>query len=155
MEVRKLDEAGQLVWRYSGRLLEEREGERVLEAIFDRETVRLGPLELRRGDRMIEHFYSDRWYNIFEIRDPKEGLRGWYCNIARPAQFTPQAIIQEDLALDLVVTLSGKMKLLDQEEFDELPLNPDERRQAEDALDQLKRMIKTAAPPFSSIAATD
>ena len=41
---------------------------------------------LRRGDRFIETYYTDRWYNIFEIHAREDDrLKGWYCNIAKPA----------------------------------------------------------------------
>jgi hypothetical protein len=151
LEVIKQDSSGRPVWSYSGRLLQEAKNLRLLEAFFDREPVPLGLFSLEPGDRMLEYFYDDRWYNIFEIFDGQGRRKGWYCNVARPAEFKDGAIQQRDLALDLVVDRHGHSELLDEVEFEQLELEPKARQQGLAALSELERMVADRIKPFDSI----
>jgi hypothetical protein len=139
----KLDEHGRETWRYSARLLEQGNGYLILEAFFDREDTDLHGMPLRHGDRFIETWYTDRWYNIFEIRDPATGeLRGWYCNVGRPAQFETGRLSYVDLALDLLVFPDGRQIVLDEDEFAALSLSDQERGQAHQALNELQNRFR-------------
>ena len=139
----KLDINGKETWRYSARLLEQGDGYLILEAYFDREDTDLYGMDLRFGDRFIETWYTDRWYNIFEIRDPSTGeLRGWYCNVGRPAKFEANQLSYVDLALDLLVFPDGLQIVLDEDEFEELSLTSQEREQALQALEDLKQRFR-------------
>jgi protein associated with RNAse G/E len=147
--VYKLDEAGNEVWRYDGRILSRRPEQWTLEAEFRRETTRLGDLTIVAGDRFVETFYADRWYNVFEIHDGHtDELKGWYCNLARPARLEGNAIIQEDLALDLVVYPDGRLEIFDQQEYDGLVLSADERKHVEAGLEELKALAGAGQGPF-------
>lgn len=148
--VHKLDADGREVWRYDGRVLRRTESAVVLEATFDREATPLGPITIEPGDRFVETFYEDRWYNVFVIhRGEKGGLKGWYVNIARPARIETGHIFQEDLALDLVVSSDLKeVQVLDNHEFEALGLPPQEARQARRALTQLLTKADRGEPPF-------
>ncbi len=141
--VHKLDAGGNETWRYAGRLLDRSETRIRLEARFDLQDVELHGLTLRRGDRLVETFYTDRWYNVFAVYDVDDGrLKGWYCNITRPARLSPdgQDLYAEDLALDLIVLPDGRWQVLDEEEFAALDLLLDERRRALRALADLQAM---------------
>src|SRR5687768_9038923 len=35
------------------------------------------------GDRSIEHYWTDRWYSVWQVHAADGQLKGWYCNIAR------------------------------------------------------------------------
>lgn len=153
IKVHKLDDKGRQVWSYQGSLLSETDTQRVLEARFDRGPVRVSFLEFEPGDRMVEYFYSDHWYNIFEVYDRQDKLKGWYCNLARPAKFTAEAIEQEDLALDLIVSPAGETVLLDEEEFEALNLSEVDRQQAERGLAELKRRVTQRQAPFDKVQA--
>lgn len=147
--VHKLDDQGQEILHYRGRLLARRPQSIQIEATYDRRARSVGPLELAPGDRFIETFYADRWYNLFAVYDGvAEEFRGWYCNIARPARIEGNSIYQEDLALDLVVTADGEHAVLDLDEFGRLRLNIEERNQALAALRQLRSLAEAAEPPF-------
>ena len=99
--VNKLNLNHELVIAYDGAVLERTPEAIVLEARFSRETMDLGYAVLEHHDRFVEHFYADRWYNIFEIHSVHDDhLKGWYCNIVKPAVFSADAIEQVDLALD-------------------------------------------------------
>jgi protein associated with RNAse G/E len=97
-------------------------------------------ITLKRGDRFMETFYTDRWYNIFEIYDRDDGaLKGWYCNVSRPALFEgDNCLSYVDLALDLWVAADGTQTVLDEDEFAELELERDIRMKALAALEELK-----------------
>lgn len=110
--------------------------------------MELGFVVLEPGDRWIEFFYSDRWYNIFEIHASDGRLKGWYCNITRPACMGEDEVAAEDLALDLWVAPDGTMQVLDEHEFADLPLTPEERRTAREALAELEDMVAREDPPF-------
>ncbi len=150
IEVHKLDSDGREVWRYHGRLLRRTAGSLVLEATFDREPTETGPITIEPGDRLVETFHEDRWFNIFAVHRGDEGeLKGWYVNIARPARIEPGHIYQEDLALDLVVSADlSQVRVLDNEAFEALDLPPGEARQARRALTQLLTKADRGEPPF-------
>ncbi len=139
----KLDHQGQETWRYEGELIERQSHSMVIEAFFDREDTRIDGMVLRRGDRFVESYYDNRWYNIFEVYDhASKKLKGWYCNIGWPAQFQDNTISYRDLALDLLVLPDGKQKVLDKEEFDQLPIDKGVREKALKALFELRRKFK-------------
>lgn len=147
--VHKLDDQGDEVWRYQGRLIDRGPNSIRLEATFDRQEQEVGPLRLAPGDRFIETFYTDRWYNLFAVFDGSDDrFRGWYCNIARPARLEENSLYQEDLALDLVVTAAGEQAVLDLDEFGRLRLNISERDQALATLRRLRSLAEAGDPPF-------
>lgn len=144
--VLKLDHDGRETLRYHGRVLERGPRHIRLEAPFDRDDVDAGYVVFRRGDRFVETFYTDRWYNVFAIYDA-DGLKGWYCNICRPAVISQTAVSCDDLALDVWVSAEGEALVLDQEEFDALPISDEERRAAEQGLATLLAEAKSGRLP--------
>jgi hypothetical protein len=151
--VRKLDPQGRELIRWSGTLVRSGSSEIVLEAAFSRPTQDLGYLILAQGDRMVEHYYPDRWYSVYEIFTGSQGpFKGWYCNIVRPARWKGDSLDTIDLALDLFVSPEGRTLELDREEFEALSLPPAERRQALAALAELEDRVRTGRPPFNRLA---
>ena len=57
-------------------------------------------------------------------------IKGWYCNITRPARFGPGRVTAEDLALDVFVYPDGRTLVLDEEEFADMKLPASGRREA-------------------------
>ncbi|MFO7540131.1 MAG: DUF402 domain-containing protein [Chloroflexota bacterium] len=137
--VYKLNEKGEEVWQYPARLMARGVGYVRLEATFNRDDMDLGFTTFKRGDRFIEYFYTNRWYNIFAVYDRENGeLKGWYCNVCRPAVIEGTAVYCEDLALDLWHAPDLLHPLvLDEEEFAALAIPPADRQQARQALNQL------------------
>ncbi|GAB4504480.1 MAG: DUF402 domain-containing protein [Anaerolineales bacterium] len=130
---------GTVAWQYEGRILERTDNYVRLEAFFDRDDLPFMGVVLKRGDRFVETFYSDRWYNIFEIYDRDDGrLKGWYCNIGYPAMLNGNMVSYVDLALDLWVSADGNQTILDEDEFLALPLDEATRAQATAALKALQ-----------------
>lgn len=150
--VHKLNAHGEEVWRYQGFVLQRTESSVTLEAFFDRGEVEFFGIHLRRGDRFVETFYNDRWYNIFTIFDVLDGqLKGWYCNITRPARIEDSHIYADDLALDLVVKPEGQYHVLDQDEFEALDLPPEDQQHALKALEELETWALKRTGPFQRL----
>jgi len=146
--IRKLGHAGRQVTAYPGRVLWHNDHAIVLRTGWDRAPLDMGFVVLEPGDRWTEYFYADRWYNIFEICASDGRLKGWYCNITRPAHISADEVAAEDLALDLWVAPDGEMQVLDEDEFTALPLTPAERDAAQKALAELQEMVAQRAAPF-------
>ena len=153
--VHKLNERGEEVWRYSGQVLEMTPTQVTLAARFDRESVDVGGLALRRGDHFLETFYNDRWYNVFAVEDDLGQFKGWYCNVTRPARIEDGHVFAEDLALDLIVLPDGTSRVLDEEEFAQLAISEDDRRLARQALAGLQILVSERSGPFERLRATD
>lgn len=140
--ISKLNPAGQETWRYSGRVLQRAAAGVLVEAFFDRADIPFHGILLRTGDRFVEAYFSDRWYNIFEIHDRDSGqLKGWYCNVTAPARILDGRVEYIDLALDLLVYPDGRTLLLDEDEFAALAIDARQRSQARAAADQLEAVF--------------
>jgi predicted RNA-binding protein associated with RNAse of E/G family len=154
--VRKLDRTGTLVTSYQGQVIRRDAASIVLEARWQRDRLELPYIVLEPDDRFIEFFFIVRWYNIFEIHArANDRLKGWYCNIARPAVFEDGNLSAVDLALDLFVYPNGDTLTLDQDEFDALDLqrdDPEAWRQALAAVTELRAMIAARHAPFDVIS---
>ena len=138
----KLDAQGRETWRYHGELVQSLEDRVVLQAHFDREDRIFHGMPLCRGDRFLETYFTDRWYNIYEIHSrDDDSLRGWYCNIGKPALLDGDCLSYVDLALDLLVFPDGRQFVLDEDEFLNLDLSTSDREQALAALEELKRVF--------------
>ena len=135
----KLDLQWRETWRYIGQVINRGETYVLLEAKFNRADTPFHGIVLRQGDRFVETFYSNRWYNIFEMYDREDNnLKGWYCNIGYPAIIGHDQVSYIDLALDLLVFPDGRQLVLDEEEFRKLPLSPEVEQQALEALHELQ-----------------
>ena len=139
----KQNPAGEETWRYTGRILEKTENSVRLEAFFNRDDMPFHGMILKRGDRFVETYYSDRWYNIFEIfdRDSHE-RKGWYCNVTRPAVIEKDKISYVDLALDLLVFTDERQLVLDEDEFLALQISSQEAQTARQALRELQALFE-------------
>jgi hypothetical protein len=139
------------IWRYPARVLSRKPGAVLIEAFFNRPDTPFHGIILGRGDRFIEAYYSQRWYNLYEIHDRlDDSLKGWYCNVTLPAEIDEDKITYVDLALDLLVYPGGKQLVLDEDEFEELALSSQVRAQALDALQTLRDVF---TPTFVSLFA--
>ncbi|MEP7359812.1 MAG: DUF402 domain-containing protein, partial [Anaerolineales bacterium] len=85
--VQKLKPSGEIAIEWSGQGLARDAHSLVLEARFTRKTMPLGYVTMATGDRFVETYYTDRWYNVFAIYAGDSGeFKGWYCNVSRPAE---------------------------------------------------------------------
>jgi protein associated with RNAse G/E len=151
--VHKLDHTGKEVISYRGILLESTSASMTIQARFQHEDVQVSGLHIQRGDRFVERFYTNRWYNIFAIYDSETDLlKGWYCNITRPARIEGDQVYADDLALDVIVFPDGRWLVTDEEEFAGLDLTLAERRSALQAVTEIQAMVVRKQGPFSEIS---
>lgn len=155
LTVYKQNHVGEVVFQYDGVAVVRTDAYVVLEAYFGRDDYPTDYHTFKRGDRMLEWFFNDRWYNIFELhhRDT-DTLEGWYCNITRPASFADNGIYADDLAIDVMVYPDGTTRVLDMDEFEVLPISSETRSAAEAGLQALLDHIQHRRAPFDLIATT-
>ena len=138
--VSKQNENGIEIWRYEGKEILRETHLIMLEALFNREDTIFKGFLLKNQDRFIETFFDDRWYNIFEIHDRDDDqLKGWYCDICKPAVIADDLVSYIDLSLDLWVYPDGKLEILDRDEFNQLDINELTRKKALDSLEDLSK----------------
>ena len=148
IKVQKKNPSDQVTYEYEGLLLRRDEHSIVLEALFDRADMPFMDVVFKTGDRFVEHYYTDRWYNIFVIHDRDDGrVKGWYCNIGKPAVFEDGIVSYIDLALDLWVSISGEQTVLDEDEFEALEVDEELRAGALNGLEELKQLFLNDKPP--------
>lgn len=148
--IHKLNHRGQEVFSWAGDVLTRSATALTLRAVFTRGPLDLGYVRLNSGDVFIEHFFADRWYNIYEIYAAEDGaFKGWYCNITRPARFTVTDVYTEDLALDVFAPPAGEALVLDEDEFAALSLTDAEIQHARAAARELQRWAATGALPHT------
>ena len=112
----------------------------------------LGYTRFEPGDRFIEYYYTDRWFNIFDIASADGVRKGWYCNIAEPAHIASDTIKQVDLLLDVWIDPTGRPLLLDEDEFAAATTLKDEQRiGAQQGLQALLHLLEVRAEPFASL----
>jgi predicted RNA-binding protein associated with RNAse of E/G family len=146
--VQKKNPAGEVMTQYDGVILRREANSVTLEAGFTRDDMPFMGVILKKNDRFVETFYTDKWFNIFEIHDRDDDhFKGYYCNVATPAVVEDGVISFVDLALDLWVSVDGEQTVLDEDEFEELKPDPHVREQALAALEELKERFKTNNPP--------
>ena len=150
--VEKRDYLGKLVIRYQGEVVERGTNYVCLVAHFGLADVDAGYVVFRKGDTMTEWFFGDRWYNIFRLQDVEDGrLKGWYCNITRPAVIGETLVHADDLALDVYVSPHGAFSVLDEDEFAALDLGMDDRRAASSAVEALREAVHERTGTFAEI----
>jgi uncharacterized protein len=148
VKVQKKNPAGEVTYEYEGVILSRDEDSIVLEALFDRADMPFMDVVFKTGDRFVEYYYTDRWYNIFVIHDRDDGtVKGWYCNIGRPAVMKDSVVSYVDLALDLWVSVDGIQTVLDEDEFEALNLDEELRVGALNGLNELKQLFLNGKPP--------
>lgn len=147
----KQNHLGEEVYRWKGKLLERSDTVVQVEAAFrlsgqgrpSQEPTFLGDVSLHTGDSFIETYYSDRWYNYYEIHDQASDLvKCWYCNVTYPANFGNDIILFRDLALDLLVYPDGRQVVLDEDEFTALNISTEDKMRALAALEELKTQFR-------------
>jgi len=147
-KVQKRNVKNEVMVEYEGEVLSRDEHFIKLEAPFTRDDMPFMDVVFKKGDRFVEQYYTDRWYNVFAIHDRDDGkVKGWYCNIGEPAVIEDGVVSYVDLALDLWVSVDGKQTVLDEDEFEALNLNEETRLGAMQGLDDLKSLFLNNKPP--------
>ncbi len=148
IKVQKKNPAGEVMYEYEGVLLNRAENSIKLEALFDRADMPFGDVVFKTGDRFVEYYFTDRWYNIFVVHDRATGeIKGWYCNVGKPALIEDGLVSYVDLALELWVSADGRQTVLDEDEFHALELNAELHAGALQGLEELKQLFLNGKPP--------
>ncbi|MFJ9738666.1 DUF402 domain-containing protein [Streptomyces sp. NPDC101166] len=143
-----LVKAGRTKIRYPAELLSDDGARIVVRASWAGEDVRdFGFVRFEPGDVFTEYYWRDRWYAVKEVRTASGDLKGWYCDITRPATLSGAELVVEDLDLDLWRSADGTdVRRLDEDEFAESGLSdrdPEAAAQAVRALDTLETLATT------------
>ncbi len=125
----KLNPSGEPKIQYQGEVIEHSHAGVIIQAYWQQPLKDLGYTQFEPGDSFIEYYFSDRWFNIFDIATADGRRKGWYCNIAEPASISDEFIKQIDLLLDVWVDPGGKTLILDEDEFEADTTLSDEQRQ--------------------------
>ena len=146
----KQDPQGMEKLRYQGEILKRLPTGVVIQAKWTLPPKYLGYTSFEPGDRFTEYYYSDRWFNIFDIAAVDGKRKGWYCNVAEPATIFDDRIEQIDLFLDLWVDPQGKPLVLDEDEFaTTTTLTEEQRKGAREGLKALLQLLATRSEAFS------
>ncbi|MER5980331.1 DUF402 domain-containing protein [Streptomyces sp. NPDC001857] len=143
-----LVKAGRTKIRYPAELLSDDGARIAVRASWAGEGVRdFGFVRFEPGDVFTEYYWRDRWYSVKEVRAASGVLKGWYCDITRPARLSGAELVVEDLDLDLWRSADGTdVRRLDEDEFAESGLadrDPEAAAQALRALDALETLATT------------
>ena len=150
MTVNKLNSLGEIKIQYQGEVLERLTDGVIIQAYWELPLKDLGYTCFEPGDCFIEYYYTHRWFNIFDISNASNERKGWYCNIAEPADIYDDQIKQIDLLLDVWVDPWGTPLILDKDEFEvDTTLNEEQRQGAQQGLHDLLQMIAIQIAPFS------
>lgn len=116
-----LVKAGRTKIRYTGELLADDGTRLTVRAPWAGSGVRdFGFVRFEPGDVFTEYYWRDRWYAIKEVRSASGTLKGWYCDVTRPAVGSGRELVVEDLDLDLWCSADGvDVRRLDEDEFAE------------------------------------
>ncbi|TDT36597.1 uncharacterized protein DUF402 [Streptomyces sp. BK208] len=142
-----LVKAGRTKIRYAATLLHDDGTRLAVRAPWAGDGVRdFGFVRFEAGDVFTEYFWRDRWYAVKEVRTAAGVLKGWYCDITRPAVLTGTELVVEDLDLDLWRSADGTdVRRLDEDEFAQSGLagrDPEAAAAAVAALDELERLAR-------------
>jgi hypothetical protein len=142
-----LVKGGRTKIRYPARLLSDDGTRVVVRAPWAGDGTRdFGFVRFESGDVFTEYFWRDRWYAVKEVRDAGGGLKGWYCDIARPAVLAGGELVVEDLDLDLWRSADGTdVRRLDEDEFAASGLaerDPEAAARAVAALEELATLAR-------------
>jgi predicted RNA-binding protein associated with RNAse of E/G family len=117
----------------------------VLKATRTLPAVSIGPATFVPGDQFEEHYWRSRWYSVLKVVDAQGSLKGWYGNIATPAEVRGTEVFARDLDLDLWIPGDGTaMARLDEDEFQSSGLlahEPCVAAEALRALDELESIV--------------
>ena len=148
---RRLDvvlvKAGRTKIRYAAELLFDDGTRLAVRAPWAGDGVRdFGFVRFESGDVFTEYYWRDRWYAVKEVRAGTGQLKGWYCDVTRPATLSGAELVVEDLDLDLWISADGTdVRRLDEDEFEEsglAELDPTAAAAAVAALDELERLAR-------------
>ena len=148
--ITKLDHAGRGLLTYTGELVQASADEVIVRCVWTMpQPVTVGFLTFAAQDILLEHFYRNEWFNIFQLYTSDGHLKGWYCNLAEPVTLTDSLIRWRDLALDLIISPDREEQVMDEDEFEALQPSDKLRCTAQSVLETLHCWVLERHPPFT------
>lgn len=147
----KLNTQYQVKLRYQAEVIEQRPQGLILSSIWELPSRDLGCIHFEPGDRFVEYYYIDRWFDIQEVISVKGKRKGWYCDIAEPALIEPDQVRLVDLELDVWISAEGETFLLDEDEFAASSLTIAQRHAARQSVQDLLRMLEAREDAFANL----
>jgi protein associated with RNAse G/E len=142
-------------WR--GRIAKQEDSLIVLEAEFDVDVSHHLLGEIKRGTRLIEYYWLERWYNVFRFLHEDGSTRLYYCNVNKPPSFDGHVLTYIDLDIDVIVRADLSYDVLDLEEFEAnskaYGYSTEEQSSAAAAVEELIRLIQAREFPFQPLKA--
>jgi len=142
--------------RWRGQLVEQEGPLLVLRAQFEVDVSHQLLGEIKRGARLIEYYWLDRWYNVFRFLDDNGCTRLYYCNINKPPAFDGRVLSYIDLDIDVIVKPDYSYEVQDLDEFEanseRFGYTDEEKKNVAQALEELTGMIQFRQFPFVSEA---
>jgi predicted RNA-binding protein associated with RNAse of E/G family len=151
--IHKRNHTGRTVWSYTGEEIERGDNWICIKARYwGNGPVDIGFMTFEQGDLMTEWFYTDRYYNVFKVqKGDSEIIKGWYCNISRPAEIDADSVGADDLELDVFVSLTGELHLLDEDDYAALKLTTEEHESVQKAIATIRDFVGQRKSPFDAI----
>lgn len=113
---RKYD--GHIRRSWKGGLVHEDENLVILVGTFSEDVEHNDLGYIAKGTVSFEHFWFDRWYNIFRFHEPDGTLKAHYANITMPPTFAGGVLDYVDLDIDVVTWPHGRVDVLDRDDFE-------------------------------------
>src|SRR6266852_730276 len=76
--VTKLNPLGERKIQYQGEVIQRLSHGVVIQAYWKQPAKDLGYTLFEPGDQFIEYYYTDHWFNIFDISSANGTHKGWY-----------------------------------------------------------------------------
>src|SRR5262249_36735286 len=106
----------------------------------------------RRGTRLDEYYWLDRWYNILRFLNDDGSTRFFYCNITTPPKLENGVLTYVDLDIDVLALPDLSYEVLDLDEFDQnarrYGYSDELKIKADTAVKELTSMIDARVFPF-------
>ena len=148
--VQKLMYDGSKSYRWVGREIHRDDDHLFFTAVFERDGRDLGYVVFEKGDVFYEYYYFDRWYNVFQVYSATGTLKGWYCNVTKPAQVRRRRADVRGPGAGPLGQRRPRYLVLDEDEFAELEAtaySPEDVLAARSALTELIERAEAATIP--------
>ena len=149
IQAKKYD--GRIRKTWHGGVLSESAELLVLVAKFEEDVHHNDLGHIKTGTVSFEHFWFDRWYNIFRFHEPDGGLLAYYINISMPPIIEGNTLSYVDLDIDVVVWPDRRIEVLDRDDFEKNQVKysypADVVKNAERSLEEVLKMIREERLP--------
>lgn len=125
-----------------------------LDAAFSIEVSHHSLGMIRRGTRLVEYYWLDRWYNVLRFLNNDGSTRFFYCNVTTPPKLEDGVLTYIDLDIDVLALPDLSFEVLDLDEFDQnagrYGYSEEIKLRSQAAIDELTSMIDGREFPFDS-----